>query len=320
MLENSKILITGLTGSYAGSLAAGLSANNEVWGFARFSRPGQLEYWQKAGVHTVVGDCTDPQYPGLPDDFDYVIHSAADCVPASHINGMRGNAEAPARLMWHCRKTKGFLHVSSAAIYDRHPDPEHLHSEEDPVGCAAQLHYEGTKLAGEGAVWAMSQTFGIPAIICRLGLQYGAFGNSGLFGAILRAVVEQTPVYLPERQTNILQPISDDDSLRFMGPLLRAATCPPPIVNLAGDESISTQEIIGIFASEAGLDPEIVLTDAFDYNTLLYDSTRRRELAGDCEVTVREGFVRMFHAHVDRLLTDYPGGATLANLSRSRKR
>lgn len=132
MLKGKKILVTGLTGNFGGSLAYALARDNDVWGFARFGRPGQQKYWEGVGVHTVVGDCAASAYPGLPDDFDYVIHSAADTQPASFEAGMRGNAEAPARLMAHCRKARAFMHISTAAMYAMHPDPRHEYTEEDP--------------------------------------------------------------------------------------------------------------------------------------------------------------------------------------------
>jgi hypothetical protein len=141
---------------------------------------------------------------------------------------------------------------------------------------------------------------------------------SGLFGALLKAVLDETPVYLPAVQTNILQPISDDDSVRFLGPLLDAASTPPLIVNLAGDENVATQEIVKVFGELAGVTPKIIMTDKFDYPTLLYDSTRRRKIAGKCQVQYQEGFVRNYRAHEKRLRSDDPTVATMDDFTRKR--
>jgi nucleoside-diphosphate-sugar epimerase len=319
MLKGKKILVTGLTGNFAGSLAHALVQDNEVWGFARFGRAGQREFWNEAGVHTVVGDCADSKYPGLPDDFEYVIHSAADTQPASFEAGMRGNAEAPARLMAHCRKARAFMHISTAAMYAMHPDPHHEYTEEDPVGSAAQLHYEGTKLAGEGAVRGMSAYLGLPTVVCRLGIQYGSYRMGGLLGVILKTVLDGSPVLLPAAQPNILRPISDDDAIRFLEPLLNAASTPPLTVNLAGDEDIATQEIVKIFGELAGISPKIIMTDEFDYPTCLYDARRRREIAGYCQVPIKEGLRHMYESLHERLRDKGAGFATVANMTKKRR-
>ncbi len=318
MLKGKKILVTGLTGNFGGSLAYALARDNDVWGFARFGRPGQQKYWEGVGVHTVVGDCAASAYPGLPDDFDYVIHSAADTQPASFEAGMRGNAEAPARLMAHCRKARAFMHISTAAMYAMHPDPRHEYTEEDPVGSASQVHYEGTKLAGEGAVRGMAAYLGLPTVVCRLGLQYGSFRTGGLLGIILKTVLDGAPVLLPAAQTNVLRPISDDDAVRFLEPLLNAASTPPLTVNLAGDEDISTQDVVKLFGELAGVAPQIVMTDIFDYPTCLYDARRRRQIAGACQVPLKDGLKRMYQSLHERLRTE-PGLPSVADFTKKQR-
>ena len=40
MLKNARLLMTGLTGQLAGSIAAILAPHNEIYGLARYTRPG----------------------------------------------------------------------------------------------------------------------------------------------------------------------------------------------------------------------------------------------------------------------------------------
>ena len=295
MLKGHKILLTGLTGNLGGSIADALVDDNELWGLARFSREGQREFWQQRGVHTVVGDCAEGEFTGVPMDFDYVIHCAAANPPDTFEEGMRGNAQVTGRLMAHCHRARAFMHLSTVGVYSEHADPSHEYREEDVTGSSIMGHYEGTKLAAEGAVWALSTCFGIPAIICRLGVQYGCFDRGGLLGLILRAVLQGETVYLPKYRTNVIRPISDDDVIGFLPALLGAATVPPTTVNLAGDEDIATREVVDIFAELAGVTPHIELTEAVDYPTIRVNGDRRRAIAGDCRVPLRDGIRRMYH-------------------------
>jgi nucleoside-diphosphate-sugar epimerase len=302
MLKGYKILLTGLTGNLGGSIADALVADNELWGFARFTKPGQLEYWQKRGVHTVVGDCADGEFTGLPKDFDYVIHCAAANPPDTFLEGMRGNPQTTGLLMAHCHRARAFMHLSTVGVYASHSDPDHEYREDDITGATAMGHYEGTKLAAEGAVWAMSSYFNIPTIVCRLGVQYGCFDRGGLLGLILAAVLRGETVYLPAKRSNVIRPISDDDVIHFLPALLNAATVPPTTVNLAGDEDIETREAAEIFGKLACVQARIELTDAIDYPTIKVNGDRRRAIAGNCQVPIRDGITKMYHNLSPKLL------------------
>lgn len=301
MLKGCKILLTGLTGNLGGSIADALVDHNELWGFARFTKPGQREFWQQRGVHTVVGDCADGDFTGLPKDFDYVIHCAAANPPETFLEGMRGNPQATGLLMAHCHRARAFMHLSTVGVYAPNVDPAHEYQEDDVTGSALMGHYEGTKLAAEGAVWAMSTCFNIPTIICRLGVQYGCFDRGGLLGLILAAVLQGETIYLPAKRANVIRPISDDDVVGFLPALLNAATVPPTTVNLAGDEDIATREVVEIFGQLAGVETRVELTDAIDYPTIRVSGERRRALAGVCQVPLREGIKRMYHNFAPKL-------------------
>ena len=298
MLKSSKVLVTGLTGNLGGSLVEGLLPDNEVWGFARFSRSGQREHWDGRGVHTVVGDCADGNFAGLPDDFDYVIHAGANTAPASFQDGLRDNALGAALLMAHCRKAKAFLHVSATAVYAEYPDAEHAWHEDDLVGSSSMGHYNGTKLMGEGAVHAMSVHLGLPTIICRLGVQYGPHHKGGLPGIFLDMILNDQEILLPANRANAAHIISDDDIVRFLDPLLNAATVPATIVNLGGDELVSLADLIEEFGKLAGKTPCYRISDEIDYPSARLDPARRREITGPCAVTWRDGAARQYQALV----------------------
>jgi nucleoside-diphosphate-sugar epimerase len=301
MLSGRKILLTGLTGNLGGSIASALVASNELWGFARYTRPGQREFWRAKGVRTVVGDCADGGFEGLPGDFDYVIHCAAANPPDTFEQGMLGNPQATALLMGHCRRAKAFMHLSTVGVYAENADPAHEYREDDATGSAIMGHYEGTKLAAEGAVWGMAKYLGLPAVICRLGVQYGVFDRGGLLGLILKSLLDGETIYLPRGRSNVIRPISDDDVIGFLEPLLKAASIPPTTVNLAGDEDIETREIIDIFGRLAGIAPKVDFSTAFDYPTIRPSPELRRSIAGRCKVPLREGIAHMYEGLAPKL-------------------
>lgn len=310
MLQAQKLLVTGVTGNLGGSLAAALAPHNEVWTLGRFGKPGQREFWNGKGLHTVVGDLANPPYEGLPDDFDYVIHCAANCNPDSFEQGMRDNPEASALLMTHCRKAKGFLHISTVGVYAPTPDPLHQQEETDLTGgCAMLRHYEGTKLAAEGAVRATARLLNLPTIICRLGVQYGVYKDGGMLGIFLKMLLAGRPIPLPKGRGNVLRPISDDDVVEFLEPLLKAAAVPPPTVNLAGDEDMPTVEIMEHFGRLAGVKPTFASENIFEYPTLLPSFERRRAITGPCKVPLREGLTRMYEQMHERLRAELASAA-----------
>lgn len=314
MLKGKKILVTGLTGNLAGSIAYALAPHNDVWGLARYAKSGQREYWDGRGVHTVVGDYASGKYGGLPDDFEYVIHAAANTLPESFEAAMYANAEGPGLLMAHCHKARAFMHISATGVYAENPDPNHRYREDDLTGSAIMGHYDGSKLAGEGAVRAMARQLNLPTIICRLGIQYGTFSRGGLLGILLKVMLDGHPVPLPKKEThtNIIQPISDDDVVEFLEPLLNAAAVPAVTVNLAGDEVMALEDILEHFGELAGAKPKIVYPDGdvYTYPTVYVDTTLRQKITGPCKVPLREGLTRMYQGMHERLREEPPAGIT----------
>jgi nucleoside-diphosphate-sugar epimerase len=295
MLKNKKLLITGLTGNLGGSLASALAEHNDLWGYARYSRKGQQEFWQGKGVTTVVGDFSNKEFEGLPSDFDYVIHCAANCSPESFEQGMQDNPQGTGLLMAHCKKAKGFLHISTIGVYGPNSNSTHRYTETDITGGSVmQSHYEGTKLAAEGAVQAMALHLELPTTVARLGVQYGVYNDGGMLGLFLKLLLAGHPIPVPALQSGIIQPISDDDVASFLEPLLTAASVPPTLTNLAGDETITVIEAMEYFGELAGVKPNFS-KEGFEYPTYQLNCDKRRSITGPCQVNIKEGLEKMFH-------------------------
>ena len=101
MLKNARLLMSGLTGQLAGSIAAILAPHNEIYGLARYSKPGSKEAVEALGITPVVCDYTTGNFDGVPGDFDYVFHAAADVFPVDIETGLRQNAEGTGLLLNH---------------------------------------------------------------------------------------------------------------------------------------------------------------------------------------------------------------------------
>lgn len=293
MIEGKRLLVTGLTGNLGGAFAEELAKHNEVWGLARFSKEGELQRWRDAGVNCVVGDYAYGQFEGLPSDFDYVIHSAANTRPKSFAEGMRDNAWGVGKLMNHCKDAKAFLHLSTSSVLELHPDPHHRYTEQDVTGSGKMGHYGGTKLAGEGAVMAMSVHLGLPVSICRMNVQYGTHKDGGLYGIILAQLLRGEVVQLPHGETQTCSPMANEDIVLWLQGCLDAATVPGTVINWGGDEPVNTIDVINHMAEVAGIEPRYELSTSVRYATIVLDPNFRQSLVGRAKTDWRTGIERM---------------------------
>jgi hypothetical protein len=96
----------------------------------------------------------------------------------------------------------------------------------------------------------------------------------------------------------VCNPIHEEDVSNHVGALLDAAGVPAVIVNWGGDEAVDVRTYCSYMADIAGLklefqeDPDNPLAA----RTVVVDNARRRELAGGCQVTWRDGMWRMLAA------------------------
>lgn len=297
MLKGHKILITGLTGNLGGTVAKALAADNELWGLARYTEPGQRAFWDKAGVRTVVGDYAANELSDVPDDFEYVIHMGVNNYAETSEIGMRDNAEGVGLLMHHCRKARAFLHVSTVGVYAQKSDPNDVYHEDDPLGGGSMAFYTGSKLAGEGAARTMCRVLNLPTVICRMAVQYGHFHLGGMPGVILRWLLSGESVPLRRNWSNRHALISNDDVVRFIEPTLNAATVPATVMNWGGDINVPAVEMVEHLAQLAGVEPRWHECDETQgFPSFPIDPARRISITGPCEVDWRDGLTRLYHA------------------------
>jgi UDP-glucuronate 4-epimerase len=116
VLDGQKILITGATGKIAFPIARALAKRNEVWGAARFSKPGDRDKLAAVGVVPLQLDMSSDSLAGVAEDFTHVFHAAVDPGAGDWRRCVRTNADHSGKLLYHCRKARGFVYCSTGSI------------------------------------------------------------------------------------------------------------------------------------------------------------------------------------------------------------
>ena len=302
MLSGEKVLVTGPGGRIAFGIAKTLAADNEVWGIARFSDPAVRAEVEAVGVRTQSVDLGDPDFSGLPDDFTYLLHIAAD-FSEDYERGLRVNAEGTGLLLSHCRNAKAALVMSTVTVYKPHPDPWHAFTEGDPIGDAglpSPQPYSIVKIAEEAVARYCAREFDLPVTIARMGSAYGDRGGLPLWH--LRAIAEGKPV-VARWDPLPYSPIHYDDINRFVAPLLDAASVPATVVNFAGDVPVTVQQWANYFADLLGVQAEVRVEVVSGASVgSVGDHAKRMSITGPCTVDWRDGFRAMAaHHYPDRV-------------------
>jgi nucleoside-diphosphate-sugar epimerase len=297
MLTGKRVLMTGITGQVGASIASILSPHNDIVGLARYTKPGSREAAAALGVTPLACDYTLGNFDGVPDDFEYVVHLAADTWPPDIDTGVRQNAEGTGLLFNHLRKAKAWIYVSTTGVYWDHPDPWYHYKETDRLGGSTRLTdrfpYGTTKFAGEAVARTMSRIHNVPVTIPRLNWSYGKQGNGGLPGIIVGQLLAGQPIRIHPDWEMVGGPIHEDDLSNHIEGFLDGATVGGTITNWAGDDAVSVEQIVPWLADQMGIeyafDP---VREAWAYPRAT-DNTKRVSLVGECTVKWRDGFRRV---------------------------
>ena len=290
-----KILLTGPAGQIAFPIGRELAKDNEVWGIARFGNPSDRERVEAVGLRAVSVDLANPDWGGVPDDFDYVLHLAAAINPTiSDHDAIRVNAEGTGHLMRHVRNAKAFLLMSSSSVYADQADPDHLLVESDPLGTGVRPafgpSYRVSKISQEAVARFASEAFGVPTVIGRMNAAYGA--NGGLPAMLLDQIMADQPIGFPPNGADYFSPIHEEDIFSHIPGLLACASLPAVITNWAGDDRVDLRDVCAYMGAVVGKEVKCVVDEqAFPHAAL--DPALRRKLGGPCKVPWREGIRRM---------------------------
>jgi nucleoside-diphosphate-sugar epimerase len=294
VLKDQKILVTGPAGRIAYGLCRSLAKENDVWGIARFSDPATRAKVEALGVKTRTLDIASGRFDGLPDDFTYLLHIAADFSLTDYEQALRVNAEGTGFVIAHCRKAKAVLHMSTVTTYRPHPDPWHPFREDDPLGDAMappSAPYSVSKIAGEAVARYCARSLSVPVTIARMCAAYSDQGGVPVWH--MQAIANSQPV---QTRWNPMpySPIHDDDIVGQLEPLLGAASVPATIVNWGGDEPASVQQWCAYFGELFGVEPKVIVKPIVGASVgSVGDHVKRQSITGPAKVGWKEGMRRM---------------------------
>lgn len=297
MLKGARLLMTGITGQVGSSIAALLAPHNEIFGLARYGAPGSREAVEKMGVRPLVCDYTEGRFDGVADDFDYVLHVAADVHPETIDIGVQQNAEGTGLLLNHFRHARAWIYVSTTGVYWDHPDPWYRYKETDRLGGSTRITsrfaYGTSKFAGEAVARTMSRIHQVPLTIARLNWSYGSGGHGGLPVAMMVRLHAGEPIIIHPDWEMVGGPIHEDDLAEHVEGFLDGATVGGTITNWAGDDAISVEQFVPWVAGEMGVDYRFEYSRESTYYPRATDNRRREALVGKCRVGWQEGFRRV---------------------------
>jgi nucleoside-diphosphate-sugar epimerase len=299
MIKNAKILVTGASGEVALPLIRSLSPENEVWGAARFLDPAARGRVEAAGARPVAVDVAEGDLSVLPTDFTYVLHLAWYRGGQGDFDGaVKVNGEGTGRVLYHCRRARAALVMSSTAIYAPQEDPWAFPKEENAIGGANvpwALTSGVSKISQEAVARFCARELNLPVVITRLNTVYGD-GPRFLPVSNMDAVVQGREVVArwdPMPHT----PIHTEEMCDQLEALVDAASAPANIVNWGGDEAVTVQDWCKLAGEFAGVEPKLKVQPAPNAtHTAGSDQSKRRSITGPSKVGFRDAFRQIFDA------------------------
>ncbi len=291
MLNDEKILITGVTGKIALPIARKLAQSNEVWGLARLRKTGDVETLTAAGIRPLALDFAVGDFSGLPQDFDRVFHAAVDPGLDDWTACLTTNAHHSGGLLHHCRPAKGFVYCSTGSIYAY--QGQRPLTEADPPGVPLRANYSFSKVAGEALCTWIAEQYRVPLSIIRICSTYGPLG--GAPADRLEAILAGRPIRLHPDQPNNYNPIYEDDYVELGIRAMEQAAIPPLVVNWSGSETVSIEDYCRYLGELVGVEPVFEVTPEA-HTPLWPDVTHMHETLGRTRVPWREGMRRMVQA------------------------
>ena len=301
MPKNARIIVTGATGQVGLPITRALAQDNRVFALGRFKQPEDAAKIEALGAQPVRADLATGGLGDVPTDADYVLNFA---VVRSNVPDFEGdlalNAEGAGLLFAHCRPKRGFLHCSSAAVYQwKNGEPV---SEGDPLGDHHRVMmptYSLCKIAAEAVVRFCARQWSVPTTIARLGVPYG--NNGGWPWYHLMMMKAGVPIPLHASGPNRFPLLHEDDIVRTLDALFEMASVPATIVNWAGSEQTSIEEWCAELSALTGLAPKFDRTEK-TLAPLPLDVRKLEARAGKSRVPWRDGIRRMVEARNPELL------------------
>lgn len=295
MIEGARILVTGATGQVAMPIVRALAGGNTVFALGRLRDGGARSALESLGVRLLVADLASGEPIEVPEGLDYVLNFANSKSAAGDFDrDLAANVEGLGRLMAACRGVKAFLHCSSAGVYQEAGD--RLLRESDPLGDNHRNlfpTYSICKIAAEAMVRFAARQWGIPSIVTRLSVPYGANGGWPAFH--LEMILAGSPIPVHPNGPSLYNPIHEDDYVSHVPRLLEAASIPATTVNWGGSRPVALEEWCRYLGELVGRKPQFIESE-LALSSVALDTTKMESIVGPTRVEWREGMRRMVAA------------------------
>jgi len=282
-MEDQTILVLGATGLIGLPLATELARKNKVVGVSRFEKTAP-EALAERGIEPLQMDVARDPIDALPDEIDYVFNEVLLYHPTDHEASMETNAYPVAKLMERYGNSKGIVLGSTGSVYATTGEPM---AEGAPLGGTDA--YSVSKICAEKFAVHFSRERSIPTSILRYYQPYST--ETGVVPSLRDAVRAGRPLdHAKIRYT----PLFISDVVRFTILAASLCACPPKIVNVGGEETVSREELVRMICEALGKDPGCVpLSDDHPCPSEIGDSTERIRLLGRQQVSLEEGVRRV---------------------------
>ena len=308
MIDGEKVLVTGPTGNLALPIVRRLAATNEVWGLARFSRPGERDRLEAMGVVCVRHDLGRDTFDDLPRDFGYVLHAGGLIPMASERDWaytFEVNAQGTGRLMSHCRQARGFVYLSTGGVYQPRVGVRLV--EGDPLGGNVPA-YCLSKIAGEAVARFAAAEWHIPTAILRMGAYFG-LESGGPAVELVDRVARGKDIWVHPGRPNNLTLLWEDDAVDQGIRALTVGEVPALVMNWGSGETVGIEEYCTAAGELVGRPPRFVSTEKA-YPGVYLDTALAEARLGRCQVPWPVALRRLVAAR-------YPNGPGLGGLPAS---
>jgi nucleoside-diphosphate-sugar epimerase len=122
-------------------------------------------------------------------------------------------------------------------------------------------------------------------------MAYGTYGHGGRPVQYFLRMRADEPIPIGSKPRTVSL-IHEDDIVRNVEPLLKAAAVPATIVNWGDDEAVDERELYTYVGKLAGKTPRFVVDDAKAGAVLAGDAEMRRAVTGPSQVHWKDGLRR----------------------------
>ena len=268
----SKILITGATGFIGSTLIKHLKGRHEMILVSR----------RRSDIHTEIGierfaaDLSEPlDFSNMPDKVDSIIHLAQSNFyrqfPDKAEDIFNVNVQGTFRLLQYAKhaKAESFIFASTGNVYGYGPKP---FLETDAVNPSD--FYGVSKRVGELLLQSYKSFF--RTVIFRFFTVYGPGQHKMLIYSLLEKVRKGETITIEGSPGLSVNPIYIGDAVRVFDSALHQSVS--GVFNVAGDEVVTIQDIVGIIEEVLEKKASIQHTKNHRSSNLVGENTRMKEV------------------------------------------